>query len=147
MWKFSSQLSKLIAYYCCILCFSVIFSILEYNSFIRVPIITKNIFFYLFILFLFSLFLQLLSLFDFLISFLFKFFFKFINNFDCIFFNIKKILKLILVQRGNVKGLKRYFVILMIIRGTKQSEKVGVLVKEEIVFAKEAVVNFQLIKK
>ena len=56
-------------------------------------------------------------------------------------------MKLILVQRGNVKGLKRYFVILMIIRGTKQSEKVGVLVKEEIVFAKEAVVNFQLVKK
>jgi len=35
----------------------------------------------------------------------------------------------------------------MIIRGTKKSEKVGVLVKEEIVFAKEAVVNFQLVKK
>ncbi len=78
---------------------------------------------------------------------MFKFSFKFLNDSDCIFFNIKKILKLILVKRGNVKGLKRYFVILMIIRGTKQSEKVGVLVKEEIVFAKEAVVNFQLIKK
>ena len=78
---------------------------------------------------------------------MFKFFFKFLNDFDCIFFNIKKILKLILVKRGNVKGLKRYFVILMIIRGTKQSKKVGVLIKEEIIFAKEAVVNFQLVKK